>query len=271
MPLPRLCWFVFSFLACHANVFSRLLVLVLLLIECVHPNSGPPSRRPPPPKRLTSWNCNGIGNSAAELNCYLNNQNVLVACIQETKLSPNSRLPSFPGYAVIRKDGVGGGGGLFTLVHHSVQFSELASPINDNVTEIIVVQLSVADSVLKVVKVYIPLVSSCPPGFCASLSPLLVADTIVLGDVNGHDEEWSLRASDARGDHLADAFFKFLSRCGIRSHSPRAFFRLVGFHNAQLGPSPSLSQLLQRLYFGWRGKNVRQSSESEMGRFPKRI
>ena len=204
MPLPRLCWFVFSFLACHANVFSRLLVLVLLLIECVHPNSGPPSRRPPPPKRLTSWNCNGIGNSAAELNCYLNNQNVLVACIQETKLSPNSRLPSFPGFAIIRKDWAGGGGGLLTLVHHSVQFSELASPINDNVTEIIVIQLSVADSILKVVNVYIPPVSSCPPGFRVSLSPLLVANTIVLGDVNGHDEEWSLGASDARGDHLAD-------------------------------------------------------------------
>ena len=35
------------------------------------------------------------------------------------------------------------------------------------------------------------------------LSPLLVADTVVMGDVNGHDEEWSQGVSDARGGHLA--------------------------------------------------------------------
>ena len=114
-----------------------------------------------------------------------------------------SRLPSFPAFAVVRKDRVGGGGGLLTQVHHSVQFSEITSPVNDNVTEVIVVQVSIADSVLKIANVYVPPASSCPPGFCASLTPLLVADTIILGDVNGHDEEWSLGVIDVRGDHLA--------------------------------------------------------------------
>ena len=181
------------------NSLSRRLILI---IGCVHPNPGP--RRPPlPPKRFISWNCNGIGSSAAELNHFLSGHNVLVACIQETKLGTNSRLPAFPGYAVVRKDRVGGGGGLITLVHHSIQFQQLPSPINDNVSEVLIVQIDIADAQLKIANVYIPPASSSPPGFHASLSPLLSADSIVLGDVNGHSEEWSLGISDARGDTFA--------------------------------------------------------------------
>ena len=75
---------------------SRSLILVLLAIGCVHPNPGPRQQPPPPPPCIVSWNFNGLGNSATEINDYLSRKNVLVACIQETKLSQGSRLPSFP-------------------------------------------------------------------------------------------------------------------------------------------------------------------------------
>ena len=163
IPRSRLCRFV-SIFASHANVFSRKLILLLLLIGCLHPNPRPPRRPPPPSKRLTSWKCNGIHNLAAELNNFLSSQNVIVACIQESKLSSNTRLP-----AMQLSGWVGEGGGLLTLVHHSVQFSEIASPINNNVSEVII-QLNFSDSVLKIANVYIPPASSCPPGFHASLS-----------------------------------------------------------------------------------------------------
>ena len=55
-----------------------------------------------------------------------------------------------------------------------------------------------------IANVYVPPVSLCPPGFRPSLAPLLAADTLILGDVNGHDDEWSLGVSDARGAHFAD-------------------------------------------------------------------
>ena len=42
--------------------------------------------------------------------------------------------------------------------------------------------------------------------FRASVAPLLVVDAIVLDDFNGHNEEWSQGASDARGDPLAIEF-----------------------------------------------------------------
>ena len=204
--------FVILFLVL-ANNFSRLLVLILLFIGCVHPNPGPqtqPRRRqapPPPPKRIISWNCNGLQNSAAELNHFLSSNNVVVACVQETKLGNNSRLPKFPGYAVLRQDRTGGGGGgLLTLVHHSFRFSQVPSPINDAVTESIVIKVTIAGQELQVSNVYIPPASSSPPGFQPSIAPLLVADAIVLGDLNGHNEEWSQGASDTRGDSLAAEF-----------------------------------------------------------------
>ena len=108
-------------------VFSRLLILALLLIGNTHPHPGPSSttssRRPQqtpqlPPLGIISWNCNGIRNSCAELNNFLDSRQVKIACIQETKLSASTKTPSFPGYVVIPRDRpVGGGGVLITLVH----------------------------------------------------------------------------------------------------------------------------------------------------------
>ena len=128
---------------------------------------------------------------------------MLVACLQESKLGPNAQLPSFPGYAVVRRDRVGGGGGLLTLVNHSVQFIELPSPINDNVSEVIIVQVKVAGNFITIANIYILPVSLAPPGFAASILPLLGADTIVMGDVNDHNDEWSLGVSDSRSDLIA--------------------------------------------------------------------
>ena len=193
-----------------AKNFSRLLILLLLFIGCVHPNPGPPPvRRPPPlpPRRIVSWNCNGIQNSAAELNHFLSSQNVVIACIQESKLGTDSRQPKFPGFAVLRQDRPGGGGGgLLTLIHHSLQFTQTLTPINDGVTESTVISVNFAGQQLQIANVYIPPASSTPAGFDASLAPLLVSDAIVIGDLNGHNEEWSQGASDARGDSLAAEF-----------------------------------------------------------------
>ena len=100
----------------------------------------------------------------------------------------------------------GVGGGLITLVHHSLPFSQIASPVSDGVTESIVIEVNIAGQFLRVANVYIPPASSTPVGFQVSVAPLLTSDSIVLGDLNGHNEEWSQGASDARGDLLAADF-----------------------------------------------------------------
>ncbi|XP_047737394.1 gamma-aminobutyric acid receptor subunit beta-like [Hyalella azteca] len=52
---------------------------------------------------LFPFNCNGIQSSTVELATYLAENDVAVACLQETKLSAASRPPSFPGYALERR------------------------------------------------------------------------------------------------------------------------------------------------------------------------
>ena len=130
------------------QVFGRLLVLLLLLISGINPNPGPTtsaSRRsaPLPPVGILSWNCNGLKNSSKELASFLSSRQVKIACIQETKLNASSKSPSFPNYAIVRRDRpVGGGGGLITLVHHSIPFVEKPSPLNDP-TETILIEAEI--------------------------------------------------------------------------------------------------------------------------------
>ena len=159
-------------------------------------------------------NVNGIQNSAAELLDFMIAHSVKVACIQETKLSARSRTPSFPDYAVIRRDRpTGGGGGLMILVQHDVKFSHIdtSSLTNQDPTlEILGVTVTFNGSDLDILNLYIPPISSCPPGYSPNFPSLLdlpTNDALFFGDFNAHHSSWySPRdPSDPRGDLLASA------------------------------------------------------------------
>ena len=112
---------------------------------------------------IVGWNSNGLKNSTVELNSFLSRHGVKVACLQETKLTASSNTPYFPGFATVRRDRpAGGGGGLLTLIHHSLPFVETASPINDGVIETIVIKTKIADLDISITNIYIPPLSSCP-------------------------------------------------------------------------------------------------------------
>ena len=178
---------------------------ISVLLAVPHPPPSHPGPPPLPSASIISWNANGLRNSAAELAAYLAARKVKIASIQETKLRPDSRLPYFPDYTAVRCDRpAGGGGGLVTLIHHSVKFINVASPINDGTTELVIIKTRKNDSDLKVVNIYIPPQTSCLPNFHASLLPLLDNDTLIVGDINGHCDTWSTGNSDARGDAISD-------------------------------------------------------------------
>ena len=188
-----------------------------------HHHSPPASPTPNPgPDQIQNrghflqFNTNGILNSQQQLLQLLQDQNILIACIQETKLTETSILPPFPNYTTIRKDRPQGrGGGLITLIHHSVTYQEIIpDPFfpGDTTAEHLTISVEVDGAHLQVCNVYIPPSSSCPPGYVPAFSSLLVpttGDVLIMGDFNAHDALWYSSTDDAaaanRGADIVEA------------------------------------------------------------------
>ena len=191
--------------------------------------ASPPS--PPPPTPLLpptppdapsasvqghflQFNTNGILNSHQQLNDLLQRHNILIACIQESKLTPTSKLDQFQNFATVRRDRLtGGGGGLITLIRHDVDYIEVDSSHlfpGDTFTEHLAVEVELDGAKLMVVNVYVPPVSSTA-GFIPNLTHLfsITRDVLVMGDFNAHDARWYSQTQDAgaarRGASICDA------------------------------------------------------------------
>ena len=154
---------------------------------------------------ILQWNCNGIRNSRLELLQFLKSHKIAVCALQETKLSPNSTDPSFPGYALIRRDrpGGGAGGGLAFLVHENIPFLPVNSDHlfrDDPITEHLSISVSLGPHPLQIYNIYIPPPTSCPNNFSPSVRPLLSldSDTLILGDFNSHHLAWCSETQDDR-------------------------------------------------------------------------
>ena len=187
------------------NVLSRLLIVILLLRSAVHPNPGPNSA----PKTSLQWNCNGIRGALTGLTTYLRNNDVKVACLQETKLTPRVKDPKIPGYALLRKDRPGGvvGGGVAILIHHSISFTPIDVSFlqHDSNIELLGITATVNNSPISVFSVYVPPASACPTGYLPDIGAILggdFGDCLILGDWNGHHEAWHSCHDDVRGEHL---------------------------------------------------------------------
>ena len=97
---------------------------------------------------------------------------------------------------VLWEDRLGGrGGGLITLVHHSITYQEVRpAPFfqNDNTTEIQAIIVEMGGAKLLVCNIYIPPVSSCPQDYRPDFYPVFgyTGDILIMGDFNAHDETW---------------------------------------------------------------------------------
>ena len=152
--------------------FSRRLIVILLIRGGIHPNPGPPSS----PRSVVQWNCNGLFGAADALGRFLHDNEVKLACLQETKLKPTSRDPSLPGYSILRRDRPGGrgGGGLAFAIHHSISFTPIDTSFADSdpFIELQGINVTINDVALSVFNVYVPPASSCPYDYQRHLRPL---------------------------------------------------------------------------------------------------
>jgi exonuclease III len=155
------------------------------------------------------FNCNGVRNSLSELNSFLHENGVKVACLQETPLSAKTKDPSFPDFNLLRRDRlVGNGGGITILIHLSVSFYLIdtsALTQGDDVMELLGIFAKINGSPINIFNMYIPPASSCPPLYKPNIRPILGfsdSDVIVMGDLNAHHGAWHASSSCLRGDDL---------------------------------------------------------------------
>ena len=145
---------------------------------CAGQASTPPSssQHHPPPKppapsssrdqnqnrcHFLQFSTNGILNSRHQLLQLLQDRNILIACIQETKLTETYTLLPFSIYAAVRKDRPQGRGGwLITLIHHSKTYKEIRpDPFfpGDRTAEHLTTSFEIDGTHLQICNVYIPL------------------------------------------------------------------------------------------------------------------
>ena len=143
---------------------------------------------------------------------YLEEHNILIAAIQETKFHANTNIKDTLNYNLVRKDRGKGGGGLAFLIHKSVPFNRLKTPNclkdDDHLEELSIEIMSSNNEHLRVRNVYIPPASSCKQGYIAPTNHLdagLGNNFLILGDVNAHHQLWHTNdTEDTRGQSIAD-------------------------------------------------------------------
>ena len=154
---------------------------------------APPSAQPPPAPTMTSkpkddtfnilqFNANGIGNKLSELERFLEEHNVKVAAIQESK----SRNPRIQNFTTVRRDRPQGqGGGLLIFIHKFINFHQQPqSPetLSDLHLEELTISANLGNTELIISNIYIPPTSSCTAGYQPSIDHLMTTpDTLILG------------------------------------------------------------------------------------------
>ncbi len=146
---------------------------------------------------------------------------MLVAAIQETKLTEASKYPKTHNYTFLRQDrGVDKGGGLAFLINRDVSFTLEKTPAaleQDQHIESMTISIPGDDSPLYIRNVYIPPQSSCTQGYIPAVDHLLddLGDNYyVIGDMNAHNELW---LTDSTPNHRGDALVDLIAsnNCGI--------------------------------------------------------
>ena len=166
--------------------------------------------RSSPKKTLTilQWNADGLATKIPELNARLQQEEVDIVTIQETKLDPRKKTPRLQGFKPAhRADRRGGikGGGLITYVKESLVY-KLGPASSNQGTEVTSIQVRMSKgSWLSIVNIYVP-----PHNSTGQYQIELKTDVIptgnnclITGDLNGHSPTWDkIQPADQRGEDI---------------------------------------------------------------------
>ena len=105
-----------------------------------------------------------------ELCLWLNQNDVKIAALQETKLNKKGKPINIPNYTLINQHRQrDSGGGVALLIRETIKFEEL--PLHQLDKQLEHISIKVGD--ITIFNIYIPPASSCSAGFTPSIFPLL--------------------------------------------------------------------------------------------------
>ncbi|GFT30229.1 reverse transcriptase domain-containing protein [Trichonephila clavipes] len=151
-------------------------------------------------------NINGTQKKWAELSDILNENNIHVACLQETWL--NSKLHfNVKGYTTIRKDRVSGAGGgiAFLVKTPEIKCIEILPTSNtSSSTEAQAINILLPNHTITLVNVYHPDNSPIDTNILQDLASTSADTKMILEDFNARSPSWGCKILDSKGDQLED-------------------------------------------------------------------
>ncbi|GFR87491.1 RNA-directed DNA polymerase from mobile element jockey [Elysia marginata] len=151
---------------------------------------------------ILHWNAKGISRKKLALANRLKKEDIDVACIQESHLTPHpkhGRRFTMKGYQTFKQDRQDGPKvGVITLVKNDVTASEIKANAGDR-AEMIRTELHFKDKNITIYNCF------CPPGEEHALHAMNISDEcIVVGDFSCHSPSWGYENQDARGEEVED-------------------------------------------------------------------
>ena len=148
---------------------------------------------------IMQWNAEGIYCKKPEFHSFLKENQIDVACIQETHLNEKRKF-FIRGYDTFRRDRPNGPkGGVITLVRHGIA-ATLTSQTQTGHLEHITIKINTQGKELYITNCY------SPPTTKLDLHriQLQTESHLIVGDFNGHSPAWGYETSDSRGDEIHD-------------------------------------------------------------------
>jgi len=151
-------------------------------------------------QRILTWNANSVVGKKAELQLFLQANNIDVAAVSETKLQPKNRF-SIPGYKVYRLDRNRFGGGVMLLVNSNLHHDSFPLPPMTGLDATAVCLQLQNHNKLILASAYLPPSTTLSP---LDLEAIFTSqDAVILtGDLNCKHAIWNNTSTNKNGNTL---------------------------------------------------------------------
>lgn len=154
---------------------------------------------------LLNWNSNGISNKSIELQQFLEDKQIDIACITETHLTSNKKL-FVPGFTIYRRDRPDkAGGGVAVMIRKNIRHRAINTDIPHS--EAVGIEIYTKTSPIRIITYYSPPNSNQK---FSTLNPLFETNTptIVAGDLNAKHTSWGSKHNNPAGQSLLKKLLK---------------------------------------------------------------